>query len=63
MNQFWELSLWMMTIVLASDLLYLYFAGAWYNPLKWVEFLELAFLFVIISAAFAKIIYRFIELK
>ena len=35
-------------IVLALDLVYLYFAGQWYDPLSWVETIELVVLWLIV---------------
>ena len=35
-------------IVLALDLVYLYFAGQWYDPLSWVETIELVALGLIV---------------
>jgi len=35
-------------IVLALDLVYLYFAGQWYDPLSWVETIELVVLGLIL---------------
>jgi hypothetical protein len=46
----------MMLLGLALDLLYLYSTGAWYDPMKWLELLEVYIL--IILAAFS--VYRFI---
>ena len=61
-NQYLELSLWTMAVVLAGNLLQLYFAGAWYDPIKWIEVSELVLLFMIMLAGIAKIICRLIKL-
>lgn len=34
--------------VLAIDLLYLYYSGAWYEPIKAIEYSEVAFLYMLI---------------
>lgn len=34
--------------LLSGDLLYLYFSGAWYVPIKWIEYLEV-FLLVAVT--------------
>lgn len=35
-------------IVLAGDLLYLYYTGAWYDPSKIIEITEVVFLYILI---------------
>lgn len=35
----------------SGTLLYLYFAGSWYDPAKWIEYSEIAFLFLSIILA------------
>jgi len=36
-------------IVLAGDLLYLYYAGVWYDSAYWIEIIEVVFLYLIIA--------------
>lgn len=33
--------------VLAANLLYLYYAGAWYDPIVWIEKTEVVLLYII----------------
>ncbi len=33
--------------ILALDLLYLYFAGSWYDPIRWVELTEVVLLVIV----------------
>ena len=33
--------------VLAGDLLYLHYAGAWYDPIRWIEILEVILLYIL----------------
>lgn len=41
------LSTGMLLSVLAGDLLYLYYAGAWYDPMYWIEASEVVMLYII----------------
>ena len=38
-------------VIMALDLLYLYFAGSWYDPIKWIEITEVSML-IVISAVY-----------
>lgn len=42
-----ELLLAGLPAVLALDLLYLYFAGSWYDPIRWIELTEVAVLVIV----------------
>jgi ABC-type polysaccharide/polyol phosphate export permease len=42
-----ELLLAGLPAVLALDLLYLYFVGSWYDPVKWIELTEVVVLAVV----------------
>ena len=42
-----ELLLAGLPAVLALDLLYLYFAGSWYDPIRWIELTEVAVLGIV----------------
>jgi len=42
-----ELLLAGLPVVLALDLLYLYFAGSWYDPVRWIELTEVAVLVIV----------------
>ena len=33
--------------ILALDLLYLYFAGSWYDPIRWIELTEVVLLIIV----------------
>jgi hypothetical protein len=33
-------------VIMALDLLYLYFAGSWYDPVRWIELTEVAALVI-----------------
>ena len=37
----------MLLSVLAADLLYLYYAGGWYDPIHWIEAQEVVALYII----------------
>ncbi len=37
----------MLLSVLAADLLYLYYAGGWYDPIQWIETQEVVALYII----------------
>ena len=43
-------------IVLAADLLYLYYAGAWHNTVKFIELVEVVILWALIPASIYLII-------
>lgn len=43
-------------IALASNILYLYYAGAWYDPWKWLEITEIVVLYAIIVGSIYLII-------
>lgn len=49
------------SIVLACDLIYLYFAGAWHDPNKFIEYSEVALLFIYIVIATARLSMKFFE--
>ena len=34
--------------VLAADLLYLYYIGAWYDPIKWIAIAEVVILYILV---------------
>ena len=53
----WILSSILINIVLASDLLYLYYAGAWYDPIKIIEVAEVIWLYLIIIGSLIAAIY------
>lgn len=35
-------------VVLAGDLLYLYYARAWQDPVRWIEVSEIVFLYLLV---------------
>ena len=41
----------LLLLVLSSDLLYLYYAGAWYDPIKVIELAEVVILWALIPFA------------
>lgn len=43
----------MLLIVLAGDLLYLYYAGAWYDSVYWIELAEVVLLYLLIAFSLA----------
>jgi hypothetical protein len=49
-----ELLLAGLPVVLALDLLYLYFAGSWYDPVRWIELTEVVVL-VIVSVVYLSV--------
>ena len=40
----------LLVTILAVDLLYLYYSGGWYDPIKWIEITEVAFLYLFVVA-------------
>ena len=44
--------------VLAIDLLYLYFAGSWYDPIKWIEITEVSLLIIISAVSLTTLIIK-----
>ncbi len=47
MKQILGLITGMLLSVLAGDLLYLYYAGLWYDPIPWIEASEIVMLYII----------------
>ena len=45
-------------VVLAGDLLYLYFAGAWYDPSAIIEISELATLYLVIILGVGRVAFK-----
>ena len=43
----------LLLVVLAGDLLYLYYAGGWYDPTVWIEVTELVFLYAVVIGSVA----------
>ncbi len=53
----------MLLSVLAADLLYLYYAGMWYDPICWLVAYEIALLYGIFILGIAQMIVEAKELK
>lgn len=49
----------MLLIVLAGDLLYLYYAGAWYDPVRWIELTEVVLLYLIVAFGLVRFHFHF----
>lgn len=45
-------------VVLAGDLLYLYYAGAWYDPVRWVEVSEVVLLYLLVVFALVRLYFH-----
>jgi hypothetical protein len=56
-----ELLLAGLPAVLALDLLYLYFAGSWYDPIRWIELTEVAVLAVMSLVYLGFFIFKIME--
>lgn len=57
MVKFFWIFLLLITAVLSGDLLYLYYAGAWYDPIKVVEISEIVSLRLICASSLIVAIY------
>jgi len=53
----------LLLVVLAGDLLYLYFAGGWYDPYRIIEVAELVLLSLIVLWGFWRFYKRIKEVK
>ena len=53
----------MLLLALAADLLYLYYAGAWYDPVLETEIAELVLLYIIACFAVLRAIFHVKEVK
>ncbi|KKL09845.1 hypothetical protein LCGC14_2561790 [marine sediment metagenome] len=47
MFKFFLILLMLLNVVLSGDLLYLYYAGMWYDPILWIEASEIVMLYII----------------
>ncbi|KKM88308.1 hypothetical protein LCGC14_1260060 [marine sediment metagenome] len=47
MFKFFLILLVLLNVVLAGDLLYLYYVGMWYDPIIWIEASEIVMLYII----------------
>ena len=43
-----KLIIYLWLSVLAGDLLYLYYSGGWYDPIKFIEMAEVVFLYIFV---------------
>jgi hypothetical protein len=50
-----------LSAVLSLDLLYLYFVGSWYDPIRWVELTEVVILVVISLVYLGLFIFKILE--
>lgn len=48
-------------IVLASDMLYLYYAGGWYDPSYWIELVEVVLLYLIIAFGLVRFYFHMVK--
>ena len=53
-----EFAISIFLVVLAVDLLYLYYAGAWYDPIKIIEVTEVVLLYVIAILGIGYFVWR-----
>ena len=53
-----ELTISMLLVVLAGDLLYLYYAGGWYDPSKIIELTEVTLLYAIAVLGIGYFVWR-----
>ena len=53
-----EITIAMMMVVLASDLLYLYYTGCWYDPIKWIEITEVVLLYGLSLSGISYVVWR-----
>ena len=54
-----NLAISILFIVLAGDLLYLYYIGSWYDPIKVIEYTEVIFLYLFIVLGIVGFILNF----
>lgn len=50
-------------VVLSADILYLYYSGAWYDPIILIEISEVALLYLFSIVGTVRIILKLLELK
>ena len=50
-------------VVLAGNLLYLYFVGCWYDTIKFIEYTEVVALFLLGIVSFVRVVMRLKEMK
>ena len=55
--KFFVIWLLLVNVVLSGDLLYLYYAGRWYDPIKFVEISEVVILYLIGASSLISAIY------
>jgi len=48
----------MFLIVLAGDLLYLYYAGGWYDPFYWIELTEVVLLSLMVAFGLVRLYFH-----
>ena len=51
----------MFLIVLAGDLLYLYYAGGWYDPFYWIELTEVVLLYLMVAFGLVRLYFHIRE--
>ena len=56
-----EFTLVLMLVILALDLLYLYYGGYWYDPVKAIEMAEVILLWIFVGGGLGYIVYRIRE--
>ena len=54
----WIIFLLLINVVLVGDLLYLYYAGAWYDPIKFIEVAEIILLYSLGIGSLITAIYK-----
>ena len=50
-------------VILSIDILYLYYSGAWYDPYKFIEILEVLLLYAFSIIGVVRIVLKLRELK
>ena len=56
-----EFTLVLMLVILALDLLHLYYGGHWYDPIKTIETAEVILLWMLVSSGAGYIVWRIRE--
>ena len=53
-----EITLVLMLAVTSADILYLYYRGAWYDPVKAIEVVEIVLMYAFIIASLIYVVWR-----
>ena len=60
---FFDLFVTALVVILSADLLYLYYAGGWYDPIKVIEWAEVTLLYFFTMAGLLRFVLQVIQVK